>query len=173
MNGLQDNSQRYYNVYSFQWFINMINQAFVDAMNNMRVDFPVGLPSINPPFLNWDTQTNIAILNADLAGFQSDIPNPISIFFNSSLFNLYSSFLCVAQGYQASNGKNYQFVVNDYTTGSNTIQLPISDPTYTAVQVYQEYPTIALFSPISSICFVSNNLPLVSSQTSNPAVFTN
>ncbi|MEI7669099.1 MAG: phage minor capsid protein [Pseudomonadota bacterium] len=171
--GVQDNAQRYYNIFSFQWFVNMINQSFVEAMNNMINDFPTGLPSTNAPFMNWDITSNSAILNADQAGYQTDIASPISIYFNSSLYNLYSSFLCLSRGYQATNGKNYQFVVNDYTTGSNTVQLPIVNPTYTAVQLYQEYSTISLFSPISSICFTTSNLPIVSSQMSNPATFTN
>jgi len=171
--GVQDNSLRYYNVFSYQWFANMINVAFHQAMDMLIADFPTGLPSLNDPFLNWDIGTNCSILIADQEGFQSDIDNPISIFFNSSLFNLYSSFLCIAHGYRAKNGKNYEFVVTDFTRGSNTIQLPIVNPTYTAVQLFQEYSTISLFSPISSICFTTSNLPIVSTQQSNPATFIN
>ena len=171
---LQDNSYRYYNVYSFQWFVNMVNQAFVNAMTALINSNPAGgLPSQNTPFMNWDIGSNCAILNADQAGFQSDMTNPIGIYFNGSLYNLYSSFMAINQGYQAINGKNYQLVVNDFTTGSNTIQLPIVNPTYTGIQIYQEYTTISLFSPISSLCFISNNLPVTGNQLSNPAVYSN
>ena len=176
-NGQQDDSANYYNIFSFQWFINMINTAFVSAMIALgEIDGIGELPSINAPFLNWDITTNSAILNADQAGFSKNLnkadSSVISIYFNNPLFNLFSSFMAIQMGYNATAGQNALLVIDDYTTGSNTIQLPISDPTYTAVQIYQDYSTVSLFSPISSVVFCSN-LPIRPSQQSAPAVYYN
>ena len=173
-NPLPDNSSGYYNIYSYQYFINMINNTFISAFN-ILVDI-VGvenMPTVNPPFLSWDSVNNIAIINADKNGFSGE--NRINIFFNNSLFNLFSSFLAIYAGYDSSDGKNKLILIENNLAGSNTIQLPISSdpliPTYTAIQMAQEYSTISLWTPISSIVFTSNTLPIVATQTGTPMLF--
>ena len=132
------------------------------------------MPTTNPPFLSWDSVNNVAIINADKAGY-ANVENLINIYFNNSLFNLFSSFLAIYEGYDVSYGMNKMISIENNLSGSNTIQLPIDSdpltPTYTAIQMVQEYSTISLWSPISSIVFTSNTLPIVATQVGTPVLF--
>ena len=173
-NPLPDNSSGYYNIYSYQYFINMINKTFIRAFDKLVEEFGAEMPTTNPPFLSWDSVNNVAIINADKAGYANG-ENLINIYFNNSLFNLFSSFLAIYEGYNVSYGMNKMISIENNLSGSNTIQLPIDSdpltPTYTAIQMVQEYSTISLWSPISSIVFTSNTLPIVATQVGTPVLF--
>ena len=174
-NPLPDNSSGYYNIYSYQYFINMINKTFIRAFDKLVEEFGAeNMPTTNPPFLSWDSVNNVAIINADKAGYANG-ENLINIYFNNSLFNLFSSFLAIYEGYNVSYGMNKMISIENNLSGSNTIQLPIDSdpltPTYTAIQMVQEYSTISLWSPISSIVFTSNTLPIVATQVGTPVLF--
>jgi len=170
-NPLADNSSGYYNIYSYQHLINMVNVTFSNAFSNLSA--LVALPTNNCPFLSWDSVNNIAILNADASGFTGD--NLITVYFNNALFNLFSSFYAIYQGYNVKNGMNKVIVITNNQSGSNTIQLPIdsdpSTPTYTAIQMTQEYSTISLWNPLSSIVFTSNTLPIIPNNLGAPLLF--
>jgi len=174
-NPLPDNSSGYYNIYSYQYFINMVNHTFTKAFNGLVDLVGVGnMPTIYPPFLSWDCVNNVAIINADKAGYTSG-ENLINIYFNNSLFNLFSSFNAGFEGYNVTYGMNKMIFIENNLAGSNTIQLPVDNdpltPTYTAIQMAQEYSTISLWSPISSIVFTSNTLPIVATQLGTPLLF--
>ena len=110
------------------------------------------MPTTNIPFITFDSTNNTAIINCDVAGFQTNTNDPmgvqpggstyIQIFFNASLFNLFYSFnaiMCGNVGVQ--NGKNNLIKVLDTTSGLNTLQVPIyavpgsGVVPYTAIQV--------------------------------------
>ena len=78
-------------------------------------------------------------------------------------------------GYGVSYGMNKLLCVENNLAGSNTIQFPVDSdpltPTYTAIQMSQEYSTILLWSPMSSIVFTSNTLPIVTTQMRTPMLF--
>jgi hypothetical protein len=57
--------------------------------------------------------------------------------------------------------------------GANIVPYPPSTPLYTALQIVQEYSTIALWTPITAIVFTSNTLPIVANQVSAPLLFFN
>lgn len=178
---LQNNSFGYYNAYSYQHVINVINIGFSTAFNKLYQAVEISdalfhtgiLPTRNPPFLIWDIQTNSAILNADSAGFTQSDSGVINIYFNNSLYTYFSSFYAIYSGYQSINGKNKQIVITNNESGSNSIQYPISgDSTpYTAIQVFQEYSTIDIWTPISNITFTSNSLPIVSNLIATPQIY--
>jgi hypothetical protein len=73
-------------------------------------------------------------------------------------------------------GRNHQLLVADYQ-GINTILLP-TNPIAPAVatvytQMFQEFSTIDTWSPVASIVFTSNTLPIISNQLSAPLIFNN
>ena len=108
----QDNLSTWYYCYSYQYWIFLINQAFITAYNSLNsvvTDVGLTLPSTNPPFMTWDVAQATATLNCDIgtqttggyltlysnantisgnAGINPYYYNQISIFFNSSLYNL-------------------------------------------------------------------------------------
>ena len=100
----------------------------------------------------------------------------IQIFFNASLFNLFYSFNAILLGnVGVQYGKNNLIKVLDSTSGLNTLQIPIfPEPDvipYTAIQVLQLFSTVGIWTPISSIVFCSNTLPLYKNLLSNPLIY--
>ena len=63
--------------------------------------------------------------------------------------------------------KNYTFNLSKDPRGLNTFR--ISD-TYRVIQLFQEYSTGALFTPISSIVFSTSLIPVLPSNTAKPSV---
>jgi hypothetical protein len=176
INGLQINSTGYYDIYNYQYFILLVNQTFQNCFTNLNalvVAAGLVLPTAYAPVMNWDTQYNIGILNADQAGYDDTTSNYIEVYFNSSLFNLFSSFPFIIQTQDpAPNGKNARLVMSGFG-GANIVPYPPSTPLYTALQIVQEYSTIALWTPITAIVFTSNTLPIVANQVSAPLLFFN
>ena len=170
-----DDYNGYYDCFSYQWFIDILNDTLRQVFEDLTVSVGLAqMPTTHAPFLIWDTSTNSAVLNCDVKGFESN-KGLIDIFFNNCLFNLFSSFPAVYIGTEY-----VRILVSDNRGGANTIILPMVPPgaevpldTYFAVQVIQEYSTVSMFTPISSIIFTSNSLPIVSTQHAEPQVYNN
>lgn len=175
-NGLQNNETGYYDIYNYQYWIQLVNNTFQQCYNGLNaqvVGAGLALPSAFAPVMSWDTQGNIAILNADQAGYDDTASNYISIYFNPSLFNLFSSFPFIVESTDVvPNGKNARIIMSGFG-GANVVPFPPVAPVYTALQIVQEYSTIALWTPITSIVFTSNTLPIVANQVSAPLLFFN
>jgi len=176
LNGLQNNETGYYDIFNYQYWIQLVNNTFqqcYNALNAQVVAAGLALPSAFAPVMSWDTQGNIAILNADQAGYDDTASNYIKIYFNPSLFNLFSSFPFIIESNDVvPDGKNARIIMSGFG-GANVVQFPPVAPTYIALQIVQEYSTIALWTPITSIVFTSNTLPIVSNQVSAPLLFFN
>jgi hypothetical protein len=176
LNGLQNNETGYYDIFNYQYWIQLVNNTFqqcYNALNAQVVAAGLALPSAFAPVMSWDTQGNIAILNADQAGYDDTASNYIKIYFNPSLFNLFSSFPFIIESNDVvPDGKNARIIMSGFG-GANVVQFPPVAPTYVALQIVQEYSTIALWTPITSIVFTSNTLPIVANQVSAPLLFFN
>lgn len=171
--GLQNNSTGYYNIFTFQYWIYLINNTFTTCFNNLVSQLPLGtsLPTTNAPILTFDTNSQIAILNCDVLGYNYTSADYIEIYMNPALFQLFSSFPFTINTFNAvANNLNVLIQTNTFG-GANEIPFPPINPTYTAIQVIQEYSTIALWSPITSVVFCSQTLPIVPTQISAPSVF--
>lgn len=175
--GLQNNDTGYYDVFNYQYFIYLVNatlSACYTALNAQVVGAGLVLPSAYAPVMNWDTQQSISILNADQAGYDDATSNYIKIYFNASLFNLFSSFPFIIESLATSVtlGKNARLIMSGFG-GANVVPYPPVNPVYTALQIVQEYSTISLWTPITSVVFTTNLLPVVSNQVSAPLLFYN
>jgi hypothetical protein len=175
-NGLQNNATSYYDIYSYQYFIFLVNQTFqncYNALNAQVVGAGLALPSAYAPVMSWDTQQNIALLSADNAGYNDNTANYIKIYFNPSLYNLFVSFPFIIESADVvPNGKNARIIMSGFG-GANLVPYPPVAPLYTALQIVQEYSTLALWTPITAIVFTSNTLPIVANQVSAPLLFSN
>lgn len=161
----------YYFIYNFQYFISLVNAELARCLSDLNAIVVAAtgapLPSLNPPFMEWDTVNNVAILNADVAGFNNTLAAPVNLFFNTPLFTLFSSFVAIYKGYvNITNGKNY-FITITNNNGTNSIILP----TYTALQMYQDYPTASLWNPVNAIVFATGTIPVNPSLVSSPIVY--
>ena len=175
-NKLQNNATGYYDIFNYQYWILLVNQTLQQCytdLNAQVVAAGLALPSAHAPVMNWDTQQNVAILNADSAGYNDQAANYIKIYFNPSMFNLFSSFPFIIESSDVvANGKNSRIIMSGFG-GANVVPYPAVAPVYTALQIVQEYSTLALWTPITSIVFTSNTLPIVANQVSAPLLFYN
>jgi hypothetical protein len=175
-NKLQNNATGYYDIFNYQYWIYLVNQTFQQCYNDLDaqvVTAGLALPSAYAPILIWITESNVALLNADNAGYNDQTANYIKIYFNPSMFNLFSSFPFIIESADViPNGKNARIIMSGFGSG-NTVPYPPVTPIYTALQIVQEYSTLALWTPITSIVFTSNTLPIVANQVSAPLLFNN
>ena len=167
---LRDTIIPYYYVYSFNTIVTMLNNCLITAFQRLNADVEYSsktLPTQNVPYFEWDNNAQKFILNADVNGFNSNILNHISIHCNTALYTLISSFQAFYNGYDVLTARNYTFNISEDLRGLNTYKI---DDTYTVIQLFQEYSTGALFTPISSIVFSTSLIPVLPSNTAKPSV---
>lgn len=161
----------YYYVKSFNTIVEMLNIGLSEAfqrLSNSSSYFGVNLPTQNRPFFEWDSDTSKFILNGDVIGFDSKESSHISIFCNTALYTLMSGFQSDYYGVKAIEGKNYKFKITKEIRGLNLFTI---NDLYSVIQLHQEYSSAALFTPISSIVFTTNLIPVLPSNSSKPTIF--
>lgn len=173
-NNKQEIISDYYFCYSHQYLIELMNTCSSLCYTNLKAQV-VGaggiLPSNYAPVFNFDTTNNICIINADNLGYANSLNNPIKLYMNGPLYQLFSSFQSQINGYtNISNGKNYQIIIDNFD-GSSITPFPAFNPIFDAINIYQEYSTVANWCPIASLVFISYVLPIVNEQISSPLIF--
>jgi len=177
--GLQNNTTGYYEIINYQYWIELINNTFTTCFTDLNaqvVSAGLVLPSTHEPTMSWDTTSNSAVLTAEQVGYDNTLANPIGIYMNPAMYQIFSSFPVLVLGsVGVTNGKNIQLIMNGFG-GANVVIFPPTAPVidqYSALQIVQEYSTIALWTPITSIVFTSNTLPVVPANISSPLLFIN
>lgn len=170
-NQLQDNSQGYYDIYTYQYWIYLVNQCFQTAYNNL-ITAGATLPSQYAPVMTFDTQNNIAIINADVDGY--DLNNGgIKIYFNQALGQLFSSFPFLIESFNDTYNRNFLLQTNVFTLANQADYPSTGNTLFTAYQIYQEYSTISAWNPILSIALASNTLPVIPNNDGVPSLLIN
>ena len=156
----------YYYVNSFNHMIDMFNTALVSAfqrLHNVAGFVGISLPTSHPPFMEWDITTSKIILNGDVLGYDSS--SGINIYVNTPLYTIISGFPSKYYGYKnIGDGMNYKLLLNNNGPVYNL-------PTYNVTQLYQEYSSASLLSPIASLVFSTSLIPVVPSNTGKPQVY--
>ncbi len=205
--GLQDNSTGYYNIYSYEYFVGIVNYYLAKCYSDLLASLPaevlatVPTSAINqPPILIFDTSTNLATLyipatlgstGGNLWGVYNKTVdtapanNQFRLYMNTGLYSLFSSFPALnTLGYTystlgvstTSTSMTNQIIIPYVDSLYPTINMPIGAAAanqYACYPVVQEYSTVNSWSPVSSIVFTSNFLPVVNNQLSNPVVYVN
>ena len=162
-NNLQDNGNGYYDIYTYSYWIYLINKAFSDAFDELSS------PAENPIVMTIDNTNNICLLNVPVTGYTGD--DKVNIYFNTALGNLFSSFPFKIKSNQI-DGLNFQ-LQTDISGDANIVNFPTYNPDYEVVQIYQEYSTVQNWNPILSICVLSSTLPVVQNIEGAPALYLN
>ena len=165
---LQDNSQGYYDIYTYQYWIYLVNLCFEQAYQNL--DDVSTIPSAYAPVMTWDSQNNIAIINADIAGYGS---TGVKIYFNQALSQLFSSFPFTINSFSDAYNRNFQLQINTFSVANQADYPSFGTPLFTGFQVFQEYSTISAWNPVLSIVLVSNTLPIVPNNEGVPSIIIN
>jgi hypothetical protein len=170
-NKLQDNSNSYYDIYTYQYWIYLVNQCFQEAYDNL-VSAYGALPSAYAPVMTFDTQLNIAIINADVVGYDLNTGG-IQIFFNQALGQLFSSFPFIIKSFNDIYNRNFLLQTNVFSVANQSDYPSFGTPLFTAYQVFQEYATISAWNPILSIALASNTLPILPNNEGVPSLIVN
>lgn len=236
--GFQSSVGDYYYTYSYQHFQQLIEAALNRAFIYLQLALATAgyttavtnaeLTGLLSPVFSWDTTTQTAVIltpqfKADktspafetrfidptTGGIDSN-PNGVKMYFNSPLYQLFTSFnstfqgvsnsfttTAAGQGYQQDplgnnsilipsgttlTGLNYELtIINQGGTNqilspnvyplTNPNPFPSTDVTNLFIQTFQEYSTTINWTPIESVVFVSNTLPIVSNQLASPLIF--
>ena len=185
---VQDNSTGYYYVYSYDYWIGLVNTAFATAYGSLYTNceaLGIVLPVGSPPFMTWNTSNSTATINApvgsEAGGFVTNLPSPysqINIYFNSAMYQLFDSFPAIICGYgsivNGILGGNVHMPINTYG-GINTAQYPSSCLDVNTLSTYaivnQEYSTTAIWNPVASIVFTSSCIPINPENVGTPYIY--
>lgn len=175
--GLQSTSGFYYFCYNYQWWCYLVLIAFQNAFTSLQSKVTGAghsFPNTSNPVFSFDTNTDCAVISAESQYYDNTNSNPINIYFNNPLYQLFSSFPAVYNGTGSTKGTDYQILIDNFG-GTSQIYLPNIAPSGTtqiiATQAFQEYSTVSNWTPVSGIVFVSNTIPIVSNGLSAPLVF--
>ena len=160
----------YYYIYSYQIITDMMNNALSQAMQSLVTKaafYGQALPTNNAPFFEFDMENSKFILSGDVVAFDLGAPNYISIQCNTAMYSLISSFVAFNQGTNIPYGMNYKFRLYKDPRSLNVYKI---DNTYSVVQLYQDYDCASLFSPISSISFCTNMIPVLPANVAKPQI---
>lgn len=165
----QDLSTGYYNMYSYQHFIDLCNVALQDCFTGLNA--LVTLPTTLAPWITFDTTSKDITFNVDAAAFADSVSDPIELFMNASCHSLFSSFQCTYFGdVGIEDGKNFQFVLKNRNQ-TNVYELDIGSVTYNILHAYQEDDCVALWNPVQSIVICSSTLPIEGTMIASPKIF--
>jgi hypothetical protein len=154
-NGVKDNSNSFYNIYTYSAFLNMINTSIRTAFNAM--DQAENLPNgiTQPPFLVYDSPSGFISLICQYGYSQAGAPK---LYLNLLLKNYLYSLRTFYIGIDQANFKDMYFLIAD--TQTNWYALPgqsiTNPPAY--LQFMEEYDTRYLWTDIRSLLITSNTI---------------
>lgn len=187
---LAEITSNYYWVYNYELWINQVNQAITNCFwglsGQVYATSAGSLPmtgstvtNYTPPFMSWNSATDIAIITADESAFgqsSGGAKNIIFWSFNQPLSTLFDSF-----PYQypnvAPNSPFYSYLVFNTNAGAGyfivqdwSVFPPTTTNGYLGIQIYQDHQTASLANPVQSIVFTSTLLPVVMENVGQPSI---
>jgi hypothetical protein len=186
--GFQATFNDYYYAYNFDWLAVRIQETLYDCITNLTAQLTTAgytdLNGIYSPTFVFDPTSLCFIIGAEQSVFSvNSLSNPsvpnanaCQIYFNTQLYNLFSTFPSVnfGTGPTITDGANFRILFHDFV-GSNLTLVPTltsaSQPTQqNFIQSFQEFSTINNITPVSGIVFTSSQLPIVPNQLSAPQI---
>lgn len=135
-------------VYEYQEIVNSLNTALAAAKTDLDVLDPTAIP-FDVPFVTYDATTSLFDINAEAAGYENTLPNPIKIIFSSDLFALFANL--------------QDFYLNPSFT-QIIIQYNFNNVYLYNLKSYlfmrQSQPSLELWSEINRIVILSNSIPV-------------
>jgi len=158
-NGLQNNSTGYYSVYSYGYFITLVNQTLISLYQQLKDVFP-DLPNNNQPYFDFDQTDNLFSLYTYTDYYFDTGENPsdlIQVYLNSALLALF---------YTLPVNKVYVPELNNETWTVAIINNATSTPNVDTGECVttQEGTSITLWSQVCSIVITSQTLPIFRNQ---------
>ena len=170
----QDNTQGYYNLNSFQSFIQIINTGFSNALLGLKALVPA-IASARQPFIQIDQQ-GYCYIYADQSFYDSGlgVGNYIEIFFDNGLYTYLSSFQYDNFGNGIVTPPFARFRLRVYGSPTfapqNTFSVTDAFGTYSTLVCFQDFVALQAWNPVSGIVFKSQILPIKPSLTGVPLI---
>jgi len=174
---LKENS--YYYVYNIQAFMIMMNETIAGILNEMSqyatTNGDVYIPPIEPPIFVFNALTGIITYKFTSFTYNG-VEQPIYFGCNHSLYSVLSGF-----GFEYNAFKpdqyvlkyiNLDFVNKDYDivgVGETEGQKSITRDPY-VFKVSQDFPSISILNPVSSVSFSTSRLPIQPTQEAKPLI---
>lgn len=169
----QDNTSGYYNLNSFQSFVQIINKAFSDCLVQLKI-LDASIVSARPPFLQLDQQ-GFCYIYADKNFFDLDLLNPIEIYFDNGLYTYLSSFQYDSYGDGVLAVPFARFRLRVYGSPTfapqNIFSITDGAGTYENLVCFQDFVALQAWNPVSGIIFKSQILPIKPSLTGVPLIY--
>ena len=152
--GYDDNSTEYFYIYTFQKFIDIVN----DALKEGYEELAIGSPGVHtgPPWFQYDEGPGIISLIAEYAYSQAGS----EVYCNSLLYNYFETIRVDFNGYNRSNFSDYRFMFEVLDGNQNGYALPplpvLAIPDY--LKYDQEYDARFLWGNIKAIVFTSSSI---------------
>ena len=163
------NAYPYYYMYTFQHLFDLINAAISSA-------YGLATGTGKPPFLVLsNNQVSLVASVAEFATTSS--PSAFTLYFNTPLFNLFSSLDAQNVYIPANLAANYKMVFYAYPDNSNVLPVytnlsttPPSVP-YNAIYNNCEYSPFPYWNPVDSIVFQTQQLTVVPELIAKPVTY--
>jgi hypothetical protein len=159
-NGIPNNQNGYYNIYSYQFFMGLVNTAFATAYNALNVLVPA-LPANKPPILVYDSTSSLFSIVATSSLYNDDGSPviPIIIYMNSPLYHL---FQFTKYFIEVAGSNEHQIIMNSNTS--------FIDTTNDRMINTQQSKSITLWNTITDIVITSTYIPSLRVQTGIPQI---
>jgi hypothetical protein len=141
-------------IYSYQDFIDMINVALSAAYADFGGTLPMA--ASEAPYLYFDPKANGLISLFAQTAYDSTAVNPISIWFNRSLYYVFDNFLYYLNFSNLALPIGFQIIVKSLGNGQNTSAYDSSIPTG-HYKMSQEYVAVNRWRGPQSLSFISYN----------------
>jgi len=137
----------YYYVYNYQFLIYLINKCLSSCLTGLSS--VTSCPTTTAPTLSFDATSQKCTLNLNNSFYGYNESNKINVYLNNAMYAILASL--------PANLVNKNQLGMDYQINNLISQSP--------TQLEQDYSTIPLWNPVSSIIFTSNLIPIYQSMT--------
>lgn len=173
----QDNSQGYYNLNSFQSFIDIINTTFSQALTNLKTAVPaLNVASNRPGFLQIDQQGFVyGYFQQSLYDSSLGVGNYVEVYFDEVLYNYFSTFQYdyYGDGVLTIPKGRYRLRVKGSPTFApqNTFSVTDGVGTFNTLVCFQDFVATQSWNPVSGLIFKSQILPIKPSLSGVPFIY--
>lgn len=161
----------YYFVYSYRQVLEYFNTALASALSALKILVGPPIASAEAPYFIYDSETELISLITQSSHFNSDLATPIKIFLNTPSLQLFEEFTGFFRSSSSTTGENWEFQIkfdgdNGFAPSGTSITNP---PTY--LKSTAEYVNYRTWSPIRSVVFITNAIPISSEVQPNLVQF--
>jgi len=195
LNGYANYKSGYYNLYNYEFFFTMVNEAIRTAFNeliNVLTSYNGTLPTAfsnlgssglyQIPYFIFDKESSLIFLNSPKTTFSDTNTSHVNIMLNRALYRLFNSlpFKLVNKSFNTLDGTTqtttsqilYKLNLSNFKQANEVEIFPhMSDGSSgstktTHMLIYQDYETLSTWSPVESLVIIAPNFPIKSNEVS-------